>query len=174
MIRTAGDPARYAAAVRAEIAKIDREIVISKVRPLEALVHQDEAGTRLSLVLIGAFAAVAVLLAGVGLYGVLATAVRQRTAEIGIRMALGATPANVFRAVVGRGLGLSAAGVALGFLAALALTRAMATMLVGVKPTDPLTFAVMTLVFLLIAAVASWAPAARAAALDANAVLRQE
>jgi putative ABC transport system permease protein len=174
MVRTAADPAKYAAAVRAEIAKVDRQVVVSKMQPMDALVDQDEAGTRLSLVLIGIFALIAVLLASVGLYGVLATVVRQRTAEIGVRMAVGATPASIFKLVVSQGLYLSAVGVAIGLLAALGLTRWMTSMLIEVKPADPSTFAVMTLLFLLVAAVASWAPAARAASLDANTALREE
>ena len=174
MVRVAGDPAKYAAAVRAEVAKVDRKMVVSKMQPMEALVDRDQAGTRLSLLLIGIFAAIAVLLASVGLYGVLATIVRQRTAEIGVRMALGAAPAGIFKLIVGHGLRLTAVGLALGLLAALGLTRMMATMLVGVKATDPATFAAMTLGFLLVAAVASWVPAARAAGLDANAALREE
>jgi hypothetical protein len=174
MVRTAGDPAKYAAAVRAEIAKVDRQMVISKMQPMQALVDRDQAGTRLSLLLIGVFAAIAVLLASVGLYGVLATVVRQRTAEIGVRMALGATGASIFKLIVGHGLYLSAVGIAIGLFAALGLTRVMTTMLVGVKATDPSTFAVMTLLFFVVAAVASWVPAARAAGLDANAALREE
>jgi putative ABC transport system permease protein len=174
MVRAAGDPAKYAAAVRAEIAKVDRKMVISKMQPMEALVDKDQAGTRLSLLLIGIFAAIAVLLASVGLYGVLATVVRQRTAEIGVRMALGAAPASIFKLIVGHGLRLTALGLAMGLLAALGLTRMMTAMLVGVKATDPATFAAMTLGFFLLAAVASWAPAARAAGLDANAALHEE
>ena len=174
MVRTTADPAKYAAAVRAEIAKVDRQVVVSKMQPMDALVDQDEAGTRLSLLLIGIFALIAVLLASVGLYGVLATVVRQRTAEIGVRMAVGATPASIFKLVVSQGLYLSAVGVAIGLLAALGLTRVMSSMLVGVKATDPSTFAAMTLLFLLVAAVASWVPAARAAGLDAYAALREE
>jgi putative ABC transport system permease protein len=174
ILRTAGDPAKYAAAVRAEVAKVDRAMVISKMATMEELVDRDQAGTRLSLLLIGIFAVIAVLLAAVGIYGVLATAVRQRTPEIGVRMALGAAPASIFKLVVGHGLRLTAAGLAMGLLAALGLTRMMTAMLVGVKPADPATFAAMALLFLLIAAVASWAPAARAASLDANAALREE
>lgn len=174
MLRTAADTAKYGAAVRAEIAKVDRQVVVSKMQPMEALVDQDQAGTRLSLLLIGIFALIAVLLASVGLYGVLATVVRQRTAEIGVRMAVGATPASIFKLVVSQGLYLSAVGVAIGLLAALGLTRVMTSMLVGVKATDPSTFAAMTVLFLLVSAVASWAPAARAAGLDVNTALRDE
>jgi putative ABC transport system permease protein len=174
MVRVAGDPAKYAAAVRAEIARADRQMVISKMQPMEALVDRDQAGTRLSLLLIGIFAAIAVLLAGVGLYGVLASAVRQRTAEIGVRMALGAAPASVFQLVVGHGLRLTAEGLAIGLLAALGLTRVMAGMLVGVHATDPATFAAAALGFFLVAAVACGVPAARAAGLDVNEALREE
>jgi putative ABC transport system permease protein len=94
--------------------------------------------------------------------------------EIGVRMALGATPSGIFKMVVGRGLLLSALGVAGGFIAALVLTRAMSSMLVGVTATDPATFAAMIALFFAIAAVASWAPARRAAALDPNTMLRME
>jgi predicted permease len=174
MLRTDADPAKYAAAVRAEIAKVDRQVVVSKIQPMEALVDRDQAGTRLSLLLIGIFALIAVVLASVGLYGVLATVVRQRTAEIGVRMAVGATPASIFKLVIGQGLYLSAVGVFIGLLAALGLTRLMTSMLVEVKPADPSTFAVMTLLFLLVAVFASWAPAARAASLDASTALRED
>jgi len=173
-IRTAGDPAKYAAAVRAEIAKVDRQLVLSKVQTMESLVDRDQAGTRFSLLLIGLFAAIAVLLASVGLYGVLASVVRQRTAEIGVRMALGAAPAGIFKLVVGQGLRLSAVGIMLGLLAALGLTRAMTSMLVGVRPIDPLTFAGMAVLFLFISALASWVPARRAAGLDPSTALREE
>ena len=93
-----------------------------------------QAGTRFQLLLIGVFAAIAAILAGVGLYGVLATLVRQRTAEIGVRMALGAAPASIFQLIVGQGLRLSAAGILVGLAAAAALTRVMTSMLIGVKP----------------------------------------
>jgi predicted lysophospholipase L1 biosynthesis ABC-type transport system permease subunit len=174
MVRTAGDPARYAAAVRAELAKVDRQMVVSKMLPMEALVDRDQARTRLSLLLMGTFATIALLLASVGLYGVLASVVRQRTGEIGVRMALGAAPASIFRQVAGRGLGLSAVGVAIGLLAALGLTRAMTSLLVGVRPGDPTTFVAVTIVFFVVATIACWAPAARAAGLDPNEALREE
>ena len=173
-IRTAVDPARFGAAVRAAIANIDPHLLIAQMQPMDALVAHAQDSTRFSLLLIGVFAAVAALLAGVGLYGVLSTVVQQRTSEIGVRMALGAAPRRIFRLVVGQGLRLSAAGVVLGVLAAFELTRAIASMLVDVKPTDPVTFIAMAALFLAIAAVASWIPAQRAAALDPTEALRQE
>ena len=100
--------------------------------------------------------------------------VRQRTAEIGVRMALGAAPVGIFGQMIGYGLRLTAAGIAAGLLAALLLTQAMTSMLVGIKPTDPLTFAAMAALFLLIAGLATWIPAQRAAALDPSAALRED
>ncbi len=173
-VRTAGNPASYASAVRAAIAKLDPHLMLTELQPMDALVSRAQASTRFSLLLIGVFAAIAALLAAVGLYGVLSSVVRQRTAEIGVRMALGAAPARIFNLVVGHGLRLSAAGIALGFLAAQELTRMMTSMLVGVKPADPLTFAAMALLFLLVAGIAAWLPASRAAALDPTVALRDE
>jgi putative ABC transport system permease protein len=142
---------------------------------MQKFVDHAQAQTRFALALIGVFAVIAAMLAAVGLYGVLSAAVRQRTAEIGVRMALGAPPSSIFRLMVGQGLRLSAAGIAMGLIAALALTRvAMHSMLVGVAPADPLTFAVMAVLFLLIAAVSSWLPARRAALLDPTVALREE
>jgi putative ABC transport system permease protein len=141
---------------------------------MDAVVEHARAGTRFQLLLIGIFAVIAALLAAVGLYGVLSTVVRQRTAEIGVRVALGAAPGSIFSLIVGQGLRLSAAGVAVGLLAAYSLTSVMTSMLVGVKPTDPLTFVAMVLLFLSIAAVSSWLPARRAATLDPTRALRDE
>ena len=114
------------------------------------------------------------MLAAVGLYGVLASSVRQRTAEIGVRIAIGAEPSGIFRLVVGQGVLLSAVGIAIRWIAALGLTRFMGAMLVGVKPADPSTFAAMAVLFVAIAAVASWIPARRAARIDPTQALRQE
>jgi putative ABC transport system permease protein len=141
---------------------------------MQTFVEKAKASTRFSLLLIGLFAAIAALLTGVGLYGVLSTVVRQRTAEIGVRMAVGAAPSTIFKLIVGHGLRLSAAGIALGIAAALCLTRAMTSMLVGVKATDPSTFAVMALLFLAVASLASWLPARRAAGLAPVTALRDE
>jgi putative ABC transport system permease protein len=173
-IRTQGDPAKLAPAVRAELARFDPQLLMLEIQPMDAIVRRAEAGTRFSLLLIGGFAAVAALLAGVGLYGVLATVVRQRTVEIGVRMALGAAPVSIFNLVVGLGLRLSTIGMAIGLLAALGLTRVMTSMLVGVAATDPTTFAVICVFFFCIAGIASWLPARRAAALDPAVALREE
>lgn len=173
-VRTAGDPAKLAGPVRAEIARFAPHVLITEMQPMEALVARALAKMRFSLLLISVFATVAALLAGVGLYGVLSTVVRQRTAEIGVRMALGAAPASVFNRVIKHGLRLSAAGIGIGLLAALGLTGLMTSMLVGVKATDPATFLAVAVLFLAIAAVASWLPARRAAALDPTAALRDE
>ncbi len=173
-VRVSSDPASYGSEIRAAIKALDAHLLITEMQPVETLVGQAQAGTRFSLLLIGVFAVIAGLLAGVGLYGVLSTVVRQRTAEIGIRMALGAGPARIFSLVVGQGLRLTTTGIAAGLIAAFALTRGLTTMLVGVKATDPATFATMAVVFFLIAATASWLPARRAAGLDPTAALREE
>jgi predicted permease len=172
-VRTAGDPSAIAGAVRAAVAAVDPQFLIADLQPMSALVSRAQAGTRFSLTLIGTFAVMASLLVGVGLYGVLSTLVRQRTAEIGVRMALGASPGRILRLVVGQGLRLSAAGIAVGLVAALVLTRGMTTMLVGVRPSDPATFAAMSAVFVVLAGVASWLPARRAARLAPTVALRE-
>ena len=173
-VRADGDPSALAGAVREVVRKTGKEIFINQMQPMDTLVTTAQAQTRFSLLLIGVFSTIAALLAGVGLYGVLATSVRQRTAEIGVRMALGAAPSRIFRLMVGKGLYLSAIGIAIGLLAAFLLTRVLASMLVEVKPTDPVTFISVAVLFLLIAILASWLPAHRAAGLDPTTALRQE
>src|SRR5580693_1619650 len=173
-LRTGPDPSKYANDVRATLKAFDSHLLVTDLQPMDAVIEKAQSGTRFSLLLIGSFAVIAALLAGVGLYGVLATVVRQRTAEIGIRMALGAQPRNIFQLVVGQGLALAGIGTAAGLVAAFFLTRGMTTMLVGVKASDPLTFVTMAVVFFLIAATSSWLPAWRAASLDPSAALREE
>jgi putative ABC transport system permease protein len=172
-LRVSGDPAGYANTVRATLTTFDSHLLITDMLPMDAVVEKAQAGTRFSLLLISAFAVIAAILAGVGLYGVLATVVRQRTSEIGVRMALGAQPKKIFQLVVGQGLWLAGIGIVVGLLAAFALTRSMSTMLVGVKPTDPITFVAMAVLFVAIAALASWAPASRASGMDPVAALRE-
>jgi putative ABC transport system permease protein len=173
-LRVNGDPAQLAAEVRAAVAQHDSHMVLMEMQPMDTLVGLAQAATRFQLLLIGVFAAIAAILAGVGLYGVLATLVRQRTAEIGVRMALGAAPGGIFQLIVSHGLRLSAAGILVGLAAAAGVTRVMSSMLIGVKPIDPATYAAMAGLFLVIAAIASWLPARRAAALDPTVALRGE
>jgi len=173
-IRTDGDPGALAGTVRDVVRRAGSETFINEMQSMDSRVVEAQAQTRFSLLLIGVFSTIAALLAGVGLYGVLATSVRQRTAEIGVRMALGAAPSRIFRLMVGKGLYLSVIGIVIGLLAAFGLTRILASMLVGVKPTDPLTFALVSVLFLFIAVMASWLPAVRAAGLDPTTALRNE
>ncbi|SRR6266700_94230 len=173
-LRVDGNPVGYAGQVRAAIKDLSHRLLVANMQPVDALLSHAQSQTTFSLLLIGAFAAIAEVLAAMGLYGVLSTAVRQRTPEIGVRMALGAQPRNIFRLIIGQGLGLSAIGLVIGLIAALMLTRLMTTILVGVKPTDPITFVTMILVFLTIAAASSWFPANRASRVDPNEALREE
>jgi putative ABC transport system permease protein len=175
-VRTTGDPTRLIPAVRAVVAGIDPLVPLGDVMPMSAYVDRAMAATRFSLVMIGIFAVVAALLASIGLYGVLATSVRQRTAEIGVRMAFGATGGNIFRLIIGQGLALSGVGLVAGVAIALMLTRVLSSagMLVSVTPTDPLTYAGISLLFIAMAALACWIPARRAAVLSPNAALRSE
>ena len=175
-LRTGSDAATYENPVRAAIAGIDKKILITKMETAESVVHTAQAGTRFSLLLIALFAVVAGALAGVGLYGVLSTAVRQRTPEIGVRMAMGAERGDIVQLVVFQGLQglrLSGIGILIGLVAAFVLGRVMTAMLVGVKATDPATFASMTVIFLGISVLASWLPARRAAGLDPKTALHE-
>jgi putative ABC transport system permease protein len=173
-VRTAGDPVALAAQVRAAVAAIDPMVPVAELKPMTDYVRRSQAPTRFALVCISVFAVIAAVLAAVGLYGTLALVVRQRTTEIGVRMAFGAPREGIFRLVIGRGLVLSGMGIVIGLGIALSLTRVMRSMLVGVEPTDPLTFVVISLVFAGLAAIACWIPARRAAALDPAEALRDE
>ena len=174
LVRTSGDPVALTQAVRAAVTSINAQYLVTEIHPLTDNVDKARAATRFALVLIGIFAVIAALLAAVGLYGVLSSTVRQRTSEIGIRMAFGAQSSSIFGLVIGQGLRMSAIGIGIGLVIAIATTRVMSSMLVNVRPTDPITFIVMALVFLGIAAAACWVPARRAAGMDPNSALRQE
>ena len=173
-VRTSGDPSSLAASARAVVRELDPRLPVAEVQPMSDYVDRAMAPTRFALVLIGTFAVVAALLACIGLYGVLATVVRQRTAEIGVRMAFGARSGSIFRLVIGQGMRLSALGVLAGIAAAWALTRVLSSMLVGVGATDPATFATIAALFLVIAALACWLPARRAAGVDPVIALRED
>ncbi len=173
-VRTSGDPASVAPAVRAVIKSIDPLVLITDMRPMSASVDRARAPTRFALVLIAVFAGIAGVLSAIGLYGVLASVVRERTAEIGVRMALGAAQGGIFKLVIGQGIRLAAVGLVLGLIAAFGLTRAMKSLLVGVSPTDPMTFAAISALFFGVATLACWLPARRAAQVDPVVALRAE
>jgi putative ABC transport system permease protein len=173
-IRTSGNAGNYSEEVRAAIKGIDSHLLITNMETAESVVNRAQAGTRFSLLLISVFALIAVTLAGIGLYGVLSTVVRQRTAEIGVRMALGAERGDILRLIVLQGLRLSVVGIVIGVVAAFGLGRVITAMLVGVKPTDPATFASVTVVFLAISTLAAWIPARRASILDPTKALREQ
>jgi predicted permease len=168
------DPNRLASAARQVVKELDPRLPVTSVRPMQAIVDRAMTPTRFALVLIGIFAGVAAVLACVGLYGVLSTAVRQRTAEIGVRLAFGATSRSIFGLVIGDGMKLTVLGLAVGLMAAFALTRTMESMLVGVKPTDLVTYVAIVVLFLVISAFACWVPARRAASLDPTNALRSD
>lgn len=173
-VRTSGDPMALAGPVRALVTELNPRTGAIEIQPMSFYVAEAQAQTKFALVLIGIFAGVALILAAVGLYSVLSTTVRQRTAEIGVRMAFGAAHGSIFRLMVVQGLRLSALGIAIGTVAALLLTGAMRTMLVGVEPTDPATFVSIVVGFLIVSAIACGVPALRAARLDPMAALRDE
>ena len=173
-VRVNGDPMALVPQVKRALAELNPRAGAIEIQAMDALVGEAQAETRFALMLIGLFAAIAMLLASVGLYSVLSTAVRQRTSEIGVRMAFGAEQGSIFRMMVGQGLKLSAAGIVLGVLIALLLVGWMRSMLVGVEPTDPATFAAIAATFLVIAVVACGVPALRAARLNPLNALRDE
>jgi len=173
-VRTSGDPAHLETAVRAAIKSIDPLVLVTDMRPMSTSVDQARAPTRFALVLIAIFAGIAGVLSAIGLYGVLASVVRERTAEIGVRMALGAAQRGIFGLVIGQGMRLAGVGLVLGLGGALALTRAMKSLLVGVSPTDPATFAAISVFFLVVAVLACWLPARRAAGVDPVVALRAD
>jgi putative ABC transport system permease protein len=174
VVRVKGEPSAMTAAVRRVIASVDPEQPVAAIRTMDDIVALDVADRRQQMTLLGAFAGLALLLASIGLYGVLSYAVTQRAREIGVRMALGATGPQVVRMVVARGLALTAAGLATGTAGALAATRSMKTMLYGVEAADPTTFAAVAALLSTIAALACWVPARRASRVDPITVLRIE
>ena len=174
VVRTDVEPASLVAAVRQAVWEIDKDQPVSNIRTMDDILADSIARQRFSMLLLGVFAAVALLLAAVGIYGVMSYSVAQRTHEIGIRMALGAQTSAVLKLAVGYGLKLVVAGVAIGLLAAFALTRLMSTLLFGITPTDPATFALISLLLISVAAIASYIPARRATKVDPLIALRYE
>jgi putative ABC transport system permease protein len=173
-VRTAGDPNAVRSAVEAAVHALDRDIPTYSVRTMDQLVESSTARERMSALVLLVFAAVALLLASIGLYGVVSHGVTERTHEIGVRMALGAETAHVLRLVVGHGLATTLAGIAIGLAAALALSRAIQGLLFGVSATDPLTLGAVIAVLMGVAIVACYLPARRAIRLDPTLALRSD
>jgi putative ABC transport system permease protein len=171
---TLGEPAALAPAVQSAVQRIDKDQPVSDVKTMNQLLGESTAPRRFNMLLLGIFALIALLLASVGIFGVMSYTVTQRTHEIGIRMALGAQVADVFRLVVGQGMALALIGVALGLGGAFALTRVMSSLLYGVSATDPLTFIGVSLLLSLIALIACVIPARKATKVDPMVALRYE
>ena len=174
VVRTAPAPGGRAENIRQAILGLDPDQPVANVRTMEDVIAASVAQRRFILMLLGVFAGAALLLAAIGLYGVIAYAVSQRTREIGLRMALGATRSDVLGLVLRQGMKLAATGILLGVIGALGLTRVLVNLLYEIKPTDPLTFVGVSLVLLVVALLASWLPARRAAKVDPMEALRYE
>jgi putative ABC transport system permease protein len=174
VVRTTVEPMSLAGSVRNAIWSVDKDQTVAKIDTMDHIVAEAVARQRFSMVLLGVFAALALLLASVGIYGVMSYSVAQRTREIGIRMALGARRADVLQMTVWQGLKLVGAGMVLGLAAAFLLTRVMATLLYGISATDPITFIGISLVLLAVAVLASYIPALRATRVDPITALRAQ
>ncbi|HEX8186531.1 MAG TPA: ABC transporter permease [Blastocatellia bacterium] len=173
-IRTSGNPTSMAGAVKSAIQRIDKDQPVYNVRTMEEYLASSVANRQFTMLLFGIFGAVALVLAAVGLYGVMSYSVTQRTHEIGIRMALGANRSSLLKLIVGQGMLLALTGVGIGLGAAFALTRLMASLLYGVSATDPVTFIIISLILIGVALAASYVPARRAMKVDPMVALRYE
>jgi ABC-type antimicrobial peptide transport system permease subunit len=173
-VRADGDPLNLVPAVRGAIQAIDRDQPISSIRTMEEMVARSVSQRRFNMLLLAVFASVALLLAAVGIYGVMSYSVEQRTHEIGLRMALGAQTSDVLRLVLGQGMKLVAMGVALGLIAASALTRLISGLLFEIRATDPVTYVAIALLLVAVALLACYIPARRAAKVDPGVSLRFE
>jgi putative ABC transport system permease protein len=174
IVHATSNPTAITAGIRRIVAELDQDQPVSDVRPLAEVVGLADAQQRFSMLLLGIFAFLAVALASVGIYGVMSYSVTRRTHEIGVRMALGATRRDVLRLVVREGMALATVGTVAGLAAALALTRFLSSLLYGVRPIDPLTFAAVSAVLASIALLACYIPARRATKVDPQVALRYE
>ncbi len=173
-IRSGGDPVSLAAAAQREIQAVDKDLPIARVKTLREVVYDSVSNQRFNALLLGAFGTLALVLAAIGIFGVMSYAVAQRTREIGIRMALGAQPADVVSLVTWEGMLPALVGVAIGLGGAFALTRFIASMLFGIQSTDPLTFCGMAVLLMAVALASCYVPARRAARVDPILALRNE
>jgi putative ABC transport system permease protein len=174
VVRTVADPAGLITAIRAEVSALDKDVPLADLTTLDSWVTKAMAPTRFLLALNSTFAGLALILASLGLYGVISYSARQRTREIGVRVALGASNRDVLRLILGQGMLLAAVGIVLGLGASVALTRVVSSYLVGVSGTDPITFAGVPAILLGVAAVASYLPARRASLIEPSRALRDE
>ena len=173
-IRAAGDPTLLVSSIRGILAQIDKNVPMARVMTMNEIMSSSVAQPRLEAILLGFFGSLALLLAGIGIYGVIAYSVSQRTSEIGIRMALGASRFSVLRMVLSQGLRLASMGLGIGLVLALALTRLMSGILFGISPTDPATFVAILVILAIIALLACFLPARRATRVDPMVALRYE
>jgi ABC-type antimicrobial peptide transport system permease subunit len=174
VVRTRTDPAGLSAVVRKEIRELDPDLPVYNVRSMTTRVEESLARQRFSMTMLTGFAVLALGLATIGIYGVIAYLVSQGTREVGIRMALGATPRGILTLIVRQGLMVAIIGMTIGLIAAFALTPMMRALLFEVRPSDPLTFIAIATLLLLVALVASYIPARRAARIDPMESLRAE
>jgi predicted permease len=174
VVKTDGDPKKLVSAVRAQVKSADPRLPVSEVRTMRDIVNAAIGGQRFAMETLGVFGVVALLLSAIGIFGIVSQVVASRLHELGIRAALGATPMDLMAIALRSGVRQAMAGLAIGIVAALVLTRVLRTLLHGVSPTDPLTFGAVVVVTGLVAVIASVAPAGRAARVDPNAVLRVE
>jgi putative ABC transport system permease protein len=173
MVRAPGDVGAIARTLQTLVPSVHPSLTAANIRPMASVVAQSVAEPRFNMLLVSAFALLALLLSSIGIYGVIAYSVAQRTHEIGVRMSLGAARRDVVHLIVAEGAGIAIAGVALGVAAALALTRVMTTLLVGVSPRDPVTLIGSAALLFAVALVASCVPALRASRVEPMAALRE-
>jgi predicted permease len=174
LIRSSIEPSAVVPALRSAVEEVDRTAAVSDVKTMEHIVNEAVTQPRFNFFLVGLFSSIALLLSAAGIYGVTAYSVSQRTQEFGIRMALGAQAGDVLKMILRQGMGLIAAGIGIGLLAAFGLTRLLRTLLFGVSATDPLTFVAITLLLTVVALVACYIPARRATKVDPLVALRYE